>query len=166
MPPSLPVRKAPPLCLYITPIEICTSDIFVHHLLTNGRAFSVTYLYKMDIKKCILFVFLFLATHFVKSEDEDIEIFEQCQGRAQRKIGWPVINQKRKTIKKSMKKNHKVTCPELNNVTFTDKKPFNILGVPKCLKHKLVMELFINDYLQAKSLHKSCLGRHFSWIRK
>ena len=23
-----------------------------------------------------------------------------------------------------------------------------ILGVPKCLKHKLVMELFINDYLQ------------------
>ena len=82
----------------------------------------------MDIKKCIFFVFLILAINFVKSEDEDIEIFEQCQGRVQREIGWPVITQKRKTIKKSKKKIHKVTCPELNNATFTDKKPFNILG--------------------------------------
>ena len=82
----------------------------------------------MDIKKCLFFLFLILAINFVKSEDEDIEIFEQCQGRVQREIGWPVITQKRKTIKKSKKRKHKVICPELNNATFTDKKPFNILG--------------------------------------
>ena len=82
----------------------------------------------MDIRKCIFFLFLILAINFVKSEDEDIEIFEQCQGRVQRETGWPVITQKRKTIKKFKKKNHKVICPELNNATFTDKKPFNILG--------------------------------------
>ena len=82
----------------------------------------------MDIKQCIFFLFLILAIHFVKSEDQNIEIFEQCQERVQREIGWPVITQKRKTIKKSKKKNHRVTCPELNNATFTDKKPFNILG--------------------------------------
>ena len=82
----------------------------------------------MDIKKCIFFLFLILAINFVKSEDENIEIFEQCQGRVEREIEWPVITQKRKTIKKSKKKIHKVTCPELNNATFTDKKPFNILG--------------------------------------
>ena len=82
----------------------------------------------MDIRKCIFFLFLILAINFVKSEDEDIEIFEQCQGRVQREIGWSVITQKRKTIKKSKKRKHKVICPELNNATFTDKKPFNILG--------------------------------------
>ena len=82
----------------------------------------------MDIKKCIFFLFLILAINFVKSEDEDIEIFEQCQGRVQREIGLPALTQKRKIIKKSKKKIHKVICPELNNATFTDKKPFNILG--------------------------------------
>ena len=82
----------------------------------------------MDIKKWIFFVFSILAINFVKSDNENIEIFEQCQERVQREIGWPVITQKRKTIKKSKKKIHRVTCPELNNATFTDKKPFNILG--------------------------------------
>ena len=82
----------------------------------------------MDIKKCIFFLSLILAINFVKSDDEDKEIFEQCQGRVQREVGLPALTQKRKTIKKSKKKKHKVICPELNNATFSDKKPFNILG--------------------------------------
>ena len=38
----------------------------------------------------------------------------------------------RKLYQLSKTKNLTITCPDLNNVTFTNSPPFNILGIPQC----------------------------------
>ena len=43
----------------------------------------------------------------------------------------------RKLHQLSKTKNMTITCPELNNITFTNAPPFDILGIPDCAKHVL-----------------------------
>ena len=40
----------------------------------------------------------------------------------------------RKLHQLSKIKNMTITCPELNNVTFTNAPPFDILGIPECVE--------------------------------
>ena len=83
----------------------------------------------MDLKKCPIFIFLIVfVINFVNSEPESYSyILKQCQEilKAQGKKEW--LPQERKIIK-SKQKTQKIVCPELNNATFTNKEPFNVLG--------------------------------------
>ena len=39
-----------------------------------------------------------------------------------------------------------ITCPEINNITFTNDPPYDILGIPQCLgKEKLEAKLYLNQ---------------------
>ena len=51
-------------------------------------------------------------------------------------------------LKSKLRGSNKIVCPELNNATFTDKSPFNILGLPHCLKNKVSIKLYMNDFLK------------------
>merc|ERR1712029_1125079 len=107
---------------------------------------------RMDMKKCPIFIFLIVfVINLVDAEHESYNyILKQCQEilKAQGKQGW--LPQDRKIIK-SKQKTQRIVCPELNNATFTNKEPFNVLGVPKCLSHKLEIKLYLDDFL-----HRTC----------
>ena len=41
-------------------------------------------------------------------------------------------NKTRQEILERMSKSVNITCPEINNITFTNDPPYDILGIPQC----------------------------------
>ena len=41
-------------------------------------------------------------------------------------------NKTRQEILEKMSKSVNITCPEINNITFTNDPPYDILGIPQC----------------------------------
>ena len=41
-------------------------------------------------------------------------------------------NKTRQDILEKMSKSVNITCPEINNITFTNDPPYDILGIPQC----------------------------------
>ena len=51
-------------------------------------------------------------------------------------------NRTRQEILAKMATSENITCPEINNVTFTNDPPYDILGIPQCqVKHKAALYL-------------------------
>ena len=51
----------------------------------------------------------------------------------------------------------KVTCPELNNTTFTSEKPFDVLGIPRCKEEsRPVMKLYFPEQKSGSNRETKC----------
>ena len=87
----------------------------------------------MEVRKILFFLLLIFAINYVSGK---------CNVQKLQK------SSRENYLKSKLRGSNKIVCPELNNATFTDKSPFNILGLPHCLKNKVSIKLYMNDFLK------------------